>query len=143
MADSSESAQAARSVVPRTGMLATVRNRRGMMTAVEPCNAGPEGRLHLTTIEYLNADGQAQDDHLIWEREPGARLLEPNSPPSVLDRGPIIPTEFDALVRAARWSALTPFVKEGGTFEISKTAEGCVLSHEVWGELHAGPVRID
>lgn len=100
--------------VPRTGMLATVRNRRGMVAAVEPFDAGPEGRLHLTTIEYLDTDGQAQEDHLIWEREPGARLLEPNSPPPVLDRGPMSPPEFDALVRAARWSALTPFVDPDG-----------------------------
>jgi len=95
-------------------MLATVRNRRGMVAAVEPFDAGPEGRLHLTTVEYLDADGQALEDHLVWEREPGARLLEPTSPPDVLGAGPMVPHEFDALVRATRWSAVTPFIDPDG-----------------------------
>ena len=29
--------------------------------------------------------------------------------------------------------------EEGGTFKISKRANGCVLSHGVWGKIHAGP----
>ena len=36
--------------------------------------------------------------------------------------------------------AVTVNVEEGGTFEISETDNGCVLSHEVWEKLHAGPV---
>lgn len=104
----------ARAPIPRVGMLATVRNRRGMVAAVEPFDAGPEGRLHLTTVEYLDADGQALEDHLVWEREPGARLLEPTSPPDVLGAGPMLPREFDALVRATRWSAVTPFIDPDG-----------------------------
>lgn len=31
------------SLVPRIGMLATVRNRRGVLTSVEPFDAPPEG----------------------------------------------------------------------------------------------------
>ena len=33
-------------VIPRAGMLATVRKRRGVVAAVEPCD-GETGRLHL------------------------------------------------------------------------------------------------
>ena len=94
--------------IPRVGMLATVRNRRGIVAAVEPFAAGPDGQLHLTTVEYLDADGQALEDSLVWEREPGARLLEPSTPPDVLGAGPMVPHEFDAFVRATRWSAVTP-----------------------------------
>ena len=39
---------------PRPGLLATVRNRRGLVTAVEPFDGGTEGRVHLATIEYLD-----------------------------------------------------------------------------------------
>ena len=38
-------------IVPRAGMLATVRNRRGVVTAVEPFD-GETGRLHLVHLEY-------------------------------------------------------------------------------------------
>lgn len=58
-------------------MLATVRNRRGLVTAVESYDALPEGRLHLVNVEYLDADG-APEDSLLWERESGASLLEPS-----------------------------------------------------------------
>ena len=37
--------------VPRTGMFATVRNRRGIVSAVEPFDGGG-GRLHLVHLEY-------------------------------------------------------------------------------------------
>ena len=35
--------------VPRAGMLATIRNRRGVVAAIEPFD-GETGRLHLTTV---------------------------------------------------------------------------------------------
>jgi len=99
--------------VPRVGMLATVRNRRGIISAVEPSDGGAEGRVHLVTIEYTDADG-TPEDQLIWEREPGARLLEPTSLPDVSKLAPMHSREFDALVRATRWIALTPFVDPDG-----------------------------
>jgi len=37
---------------PRVGMMATVRNRRGLVVSVDPFDANPEGRLHLVRIEY-------------------------------------------------------------------------------------------
>ena len=37
--------------IPRIGMLATVRNRRGVISGVNPYD-GDEGRLHLVDIEY-------------------------------------------------------------------------------------------
>ena len=53
--------------IPRTGMLAIVRNRRALVTAVEPYDAGVEGRLHLVSLEYTSADGPLED-RLLWER---------------------------------------------------------------------------
>lgn len=94
---------------PRIGMLATVRNRRGLVSAVEPFDGSTEGRFHLVTVEYLDG-GSPQEDHLIWEREPGARLLEPTALPDVERDAAMAPDEFDALVRAARWTALSPYI---------------------------------
>ena len=90
---------------PRVGMLATVRNRRGIVTAVEPFDSPTEGRLHLVTVEYTEADG-GPDDQLVWERERGARLLEPTALPDPGREAPMPPADFDALVRASRWTAI-------------------------------------
>lgn len=93
---------------PTVGMLATVRNRRGIVSAVEPYD-GQEGRLHLVTVEYADGDG-VREDRLIWERERNARLVPPAALPRVEDSSPMPPADFDALVRATRWSALSPFL---------------------------------
>ena len=43
-------------VVPRAGMLATVRKRRGVVAAVEPFD-GETGRLHLVYLQYTDDHG--------------------------------------------------------------------------------------
>jgi len=99
---------------PRVGMLATVRNRRGLVVSVEPFDARPEGRLHLVRIEYTDPDG-VPEDTLLWEREHNRRLLEPTALPRVADQPAMPGEDFDALVRATRWSALTPFLSPDGS----------------------------
>jgi SNF2-related domain/Helicase conserved C-terminal domain len=99
---------------PRIGMLATVRNRRGVVTSVTAHDGGPDGRLHLVTIEYVDGDVPS-DDMLVWEREVDAHLVEPTALPEPDRDRPMPPDQFDALVRAARWTALTPFVDPDGT----------------------------
>lgn len=96
--------------LPRVGMLATVRNRRGLIVSVDPYDARPEGRLHLVRVEYTDSDG-APEDTLLWERERHRVLLEPTKMPQVAGEPPMPPAELDALVRATRWSALTPFIR--------------------------------
>ncbi len=99
-------------LVPRVGMFATVRNRRGVTTGVEPFD-GPVGRLHLVSIEYKD-DQFPRDEKLIWELEPAGRLLEPTALPSVATSEPMPVEDFDALLRATRWSAATPFIDPDG-----------------------------
>jgi len=99
--------------IPRPGMLATVRNRRGLVVSVEPSRPGPDGVFHAVSVEYLDADGPPEDT-LIWEHEPRARLLEPTALPEPHREQPMVPDEFDALVRAARWMALAPYVDPDG-----------------------------
>jgi hypothetical protein len=94
---------------PRVGMLATVRNRRGLIVSVETYPGKPDGDLHLVRIEYTDPDG-VPEDTLLWEREHNRALLEPTALPRIADQPPMPPDDFDALVRATRWSALTPFL---------------------------------
>jgi hypothetical protein len=101
-------------VWPQVGMLATVRNRRAIISSVEPYDAPPDGRIHLVTVEYTDPEG-ASEDTLIWEHEHGRDLLEPHALPRVADEPAMPAGDFDALVRAARWSALAPFLAVDGS----------------------------
>ena len=94
-------------------MFATVRNRRGVTTGVEPFD-GPAGRLHLVNVEYKD-DQFPRDEKLIWELEPAGRLLEPTALPSVGSSDPMPVDDFDALLRATRWSAASPFLDPDGS----------------------------
>lgn len=94
--------------VPRVGMLAAVRNRRALVTAVEPYD-GPEGRWHFVCLDYMDTGGSSEDT-VIWERELQTRLVEPSALPQVDCDAPMDSRSFDALQRATRWSALTPFL---------------------------------
>lgn len=96
--------------IPRVGMLATVRNRRGVVSAVEPfSDSRTSSLLHLVTIEFSDADGDAEES-LLWERERSPVVLEPNALPRIDRELPMKHEEFLALQRATRWGALTPFL---------------------------------
>ncbi len=98
---------------PREGMMAVVRNRRAMITGVQPYDAAEQGRYHLVEVDYTDGQG-AESDQLLWEVEPGTRVVEPATPPLVESMQPMELREFDAMVRAARWSALTPTLPFSG-----------------------------
>jgi superfamily II DNA or RNA helicase len=89
-------------------MFATVRNRRGVVAAVEPFD-GDTGRLHLVHLEYKD-DQLPTEERLLWELEPRRTLLEPNALPSATRSDPMPAEDFDAILRAARWTATTPFL---------------------------------
>ena len=106
------SVPATQSAVPRVGMIATVRNRRGVVAAVEPFD-GDSGRLHLVHVEYKDLH-EPPAERLLWEIEPERSLLEPTELPDA-GRDPMPPGEFDALLRAARWTALSPYLDPDGS----------------------------
>ena len=101
---------------PREGMMAVVRNRRAMITGVQTFDADERGRFHLVEVEYTDGLG-VEGDELLWEVELGAEVLEPAALPDVHGVPPMEPREFDAMVRAARWSALTPSLPFSGLDE--------------------------
>lgn len=98
--------------LPRTGIVANVRNRRGVIAGVEPFD-GEHGRLHLVHIEYKD-DQLPAEERLLWELEPRKVLLEPTALPVFSSTDPMPPEELDALVRASRWTATSPFLDPDG-----------------------------
>lgn len=102
--------------------MATVRNRRALITRVKPFNSKDErdGIMYLVDVEYTDLDGGKPSETLVWNREVGARLTEPSALPRVHSDAPMPPRDFDALVRASRWSALTPFLAADGSSELSE-----------------------
>ena len=118
--------------IPRPGMLATVRNRRGTVAAVDPFD-GEAGRVHLVHIEYQD-HGSPTDERLIWELEPNAEVLPPSALPDP-QADPMPATDFDALLRAARWTALSPYLGLDG--------QGRSESHEPVASPFHGGVRVE
>jgi superfamily II DNA or RNA helicase len=102
-------------MVPQAGMLATVRNRRAVVASVEPFD-GRDGRTHLVRVEYTDFDG-VPEETVLWEREHAASGMSQTALPQVSETAPMPAADFDALVRAARWSALTPFLPPDGSAE--------------------------
>ena len=118
--------------IPRTGMLATVRNRVGVIAAVEPFD-GDAGRIHLVHLEYQD-DHAPGEERLLWELEPKRNLLEPTALPDPSQADAMNPEDFDALLRAARWTALSPYVDPSG--------EGISSRQPVASPFH-GSVRVE
>ena len=98
--------------IPRIGMFATIRNRRGVIAAVEAFD-GDSGRLHLVHLEYKD-DQLPHEEQLLWELEPRGRLLEPTALPSTTASDSMEGEDFDALLRAARWTAARPYLDPDG-----------------------------
>lgn len=96
-------------MTPQVGMLATVRNRRAIVTAVDAFDGAEEGRLHLVRLEYTDTDGTPEET-LIWEREVNPDLQEPTALPHVANQPPMPIADFEAMQRATRWTALSPFI---------------------------------
>ncbi len=94
--------------LPRIGQVGTVRNRRGIITAVKP-HDGPDGRIHLVEISYKD-NAQPTDESLVWELEPSRDLMAPTALPLYETSPAMHAQDYDALLRAARWTALSPFL---------------------------------
>jgi hypothetical protein len=111
-------------------MMAVLRNRRALITGVQAYDADEQGRLHLVEVEYTDGVG-AETDQVLWEVEPGTEVLEPAALPRVDATPPMELREFDAMVRAARWSALTPSLPFSGL-----TEDRPPLAAPLFGAIH-------
>lgn len=103
---------------PDVGMLAIVRNRRGVISDVREYD-GESGRVHLVRIDYKD-EQRPLDEQLLWELEPFKQLLEPNEIPRSADP-PMQAEDFDALIRSARWGAISPYLDPDGGGPLDRT----------------------
>ena len=110
--------------------MAVVRNRRAMITGVRPFAADEKGNVHLVELEYTDGIG-VETDQLLWEVEPSTQLLEANAAPDVAGTPPMEGGEFDAMLRAARWTALTPTLPFSGLAE-----DRPPLAAPLYGAIH-------
>ena len=76
-------------------MFATVRNRRGVITSVEPFD-GENGRIHLVHLDYKD-EQYPPAERLLWELEAQKNLLEPTALPDTVGTAPMPVDDFDAL----------------------------------------------
>jgi hypothetical protein len=89
--------------------LAVVRNRSGPITNVTPSAVSPEGIVHLVTVSFADREG-ARSERVLWERDPGAKVITGAGLPRIHDDAHMSPGVFSAMVQANRWTELRPCV---------------------------------
>src|SRR6516225_9232938 len=95
---------------PEQGQLVSVRSRNWMVTDVsasalppERLQTGLESPQHLLTLSSIEDDGLGEELNVIWELEPGARVVEKVALPEPTGFDP--PDRLDAFLDAVRWGA--------------------------------------
>ncbi len=95
---------------PEQGQMVSVRSRNWMVTDVsasklppERLKIGLESPQHLVTLSSVEDDGLGEELNVIWELEPGARIVEKVALPEPTGFDP--PDRLDAFLDAVRWGA--------------------------------------
>ncbi len=95
---------------PEQGQMVSVRSRNWMVTDVsastlpaERLQTGIDSPQHLVTLSSVEDDGMGEELNVIWELEPGARVVEKVALPE--PTGFDGPEELDAFLDAVRWGA--------------------------------------
>lgn len=90
--------------------MVSVRSRNWMVTEVsastlppERLQTGLESPQHLLTLSSVEDDGLGEELNVIWELEPGARVVEKVALPEPTGFDP--PDRLDAFLDAVRWGA--------------------------------------
>jgi superfamily II DNA or RNA helicase len=94
---------------PEAGQLAFVRRRMWVVADVAcDTRASVDGRApqHLVSLISVEDDATGEELEVVWEVEPGTRVVEQAELPSIGD-GFDDPTELDAFLDAVRWGAVT------------------------------------
>jgi hypothetical protein len=102
-----------RLAVPENGQLVIVRDRRWVVAearrslqpadALSPSSRPPEHRVSLRSIED---DGRGESLDVVWEIEPGARIVEAERLPDPRAGRFDDPATLDAFLHAVRWGAI-------------------------------------
>src|SRR5499427_3020644 len=95
---------------PEQGQLVSVRSRQWIVNdvrpstlpaaALKPTFAGPQ---HLLSLASVEDDGLGEELQVIWEIEPGAKVIEKVALPEPTGFDP--PDKLDAFLDAVRWGA--------------------------------------
>src|SRR5258708_33355461 len=95
---------------PEQGQMVSVRSRNWMVTDVSASTLPPdrlqtglESPQHLLTLSSVEDDGLGEELQVIWELEPGARVVEKVALPD--PTGFDQPDRLDAFLDAVRWGA--------------------------------------
>src|SRR5262245_32796731 len=101
---------AARPSRPEQGQLVSVRSRQWIVNDVRASTLPPpglkltfHGPQHLVTLASVEDDGLGEELQVVWEIEPGARVVEKIALPTAEDLDP--PETLDAFLDAVRWGA--------------------------------------
>src|SRR5262245_18786529 len=96
--------------LPEQGQLVSVRSRQWIVNDVRPSTLPPpalkptfHGPQHLLTLASVEDDGLGEELQVIWEIEPGARVVEKVALPEPTGFDP--PDRLDAFLDAVRWGA--------------------------------------
>jgi hypothetical protein len=96
--------------IPEQGQLVSVRSRNWVVTEVLPSTLPADGLKaplpnpqNLLTLSSVEDDGLGEELQVIWELEPGARLIEKVALPEPTGFDP--PDQLDAFLDAVRWGA--------------------------------------
>ena len=95
---------------PEQGQMVSVRARNWMVTEVLASTLPPprlqtglQTPQHLLTLSSVEDDGLGEELNVIWELEPGARVVEKVALPEPTGFDP--PDRLDAFLDAVRWGA--------------------------------------
>jgi superfamily II DNA or RNA helicase len=93
--------------VPECGQLVEVRRRQWVVSDVIPSEIVGDGRppQHLIVLQSLDEDAFGETLQVVWQIEPGARILERAGFPSLTGFDPA--DRMEAFIDAVRWSAGT------------------------------------
>ena len=95
---------------PEQGQLVSVRSRNWIVNDVVPSvlpqgrfDAGMNGSQNLVSLSSIEDDGLGEELRVLWELEPGARVIEKVALPDPTGFDP--PEQLDAFLDAVRWGA--------------------------------------
>ena len=95
---------------PEQGQLVSVRTRHWVVTNVAPSTLPPDQlraglapAQNLLTLSSVEDDGLGEELQVVWELEPGARVVEKVALPDPTGFDP--PDRLDAFLDAVRWGA--------------------------------------
>ena len=91
--------------IPEPGQLVEVRRRQWVVSDVKGSTFDPSNGQHLVSLSSLDEDALGEELQVIWQIEPGARVLEKAGLPQIT--GWDTPERQGAFLDAVRWGAVT------------------------------------